>query len=253
MKAPRLLGLFFLAFLLTGCGHKKVARQKVPVPPMPQQGTGAGTSAASKQEVPAAPGHPAEKEQEAKRDYRNLKPIYVETGTASWYGTVYHNRRAANGEIYDQNGLTAAHKTLPLNSIVRVTNLSNSKDVIVRVTDRGPFVGDRVLDLSVGAAKAIGVYLPGTAKVKIEVLESPKDIDHGGKWCVQIGAFDSYNQAAKLKEKLSRRYQTAKVQQFTGPTGEWLRVRVLADDKERAYALAHETKIDEGVFVVRLD
>jgi rare lipoprotein A len=243
--------------LLTGCGRKKVVRQVPPPPPMPQEGTGAGTteSASGRNKVPAAkPEQPGETEHEAKKDYRGVKPIYTETGLASWYGTVYHNRRGSNGEIYDQDGLTAAHKTLPLNSVARVTNLSNGKDVVVRITDRGPFVGSRVIDLSRAAAKAIGVYLPGIAEVRVDVLESPKDIATGGRWCVQIGAFDSPAKAAKLKEKLTRRYTTAKVMQFTGPTGEWLRVRVPEDDKARAYEIAKETKAEEGgVFVLRLD
>jgi rare lipoprotein A len=166
---------------------------------------------------------------------------------------VYHHRKAANGEIYDQNGLTAAHKTLPLNSVARVTNLANGKDVIVRITDRGPFVGDRIIDLSLAAAKEIGSYGPGLANVRVDVLESPKDIASGGRWCVQIGAFKTYDEAAELKDKLSRRYRTAKVLQFTGPTGEWIRVRVLDDDKHRAAELAKETKTSGGVFLVRLD
>ena len=243
--------------LLGGCGRKKVARHQIPPPPpMPQEGTGAGTpeSTSGRNKVPATqPAEPGETEHEAKKDYRSVKPIYTETGLASWYGTVYHNRRGSNGEIYDQNGLTAAHKTLPLNSVVRVTNISNGKDVVVRITDRGPFVGNRVIDLSRAAAKVIGVYLPGVAEVRVDVLESPKDIATGGRWCVQIGAFDSPDKAAQLKEKLARRYRTAKISQFTGPTGEWLRVRVLEDDKARAYEIAKETKAEEGVFVLRLD
>lgn len=241
------LALICAAILFAGCDRKHVAHQQLPPPPMPQQGTITSPE--------PNPDQPEEAEQEADKDYlyRGVEPIYTETGIASWYGTVYHHRKAANGEIYDQNGLTAAHKTLPLNSMVRVTNLSNGKSVVVRVTDRGPFVGDRVIDLSLGAAKVIGVYLPGTARVRVDVLASPKDIATGGRWCVQIGAFDSYDKAAQLKEKLVRRYRTAKVLQFTGPTGEWLRVRVLEDNKQLAYEVAKETKADEGVFVVRLD
>ncbi len=86
--------------------------------------------------------------------------------------------------------MTAAHNTLPLNSIVRVVNLKSNQSTVVRITDRGPFVGDRIIDLSAAAAKAVNVYLPGTAKVRLEVLESPRPIETGGRWCVQIGAFD---------------------------------------------------------------
>ena len=239
MKTSWLIGLGLSALLLSGCGKKHVqVSRNIPPPPViaPAPQTRAQEPA---EEAPSTvPSHPA---------------LYTETGTASWYGTVYNHHRAANGEIYDQNGMTAAHKTLPINSTVRVTNLSNGKSAVVRITDRGPFVGDRIIDLSVAAAKQIGVYLPGTAKVRVDVLESPKDIESGGRWCVQIGAFDSYEKAAELKERLSRRYRTAKVLQFTGPTGEWIRVRVQDDDKQRAYALARETESAPGVFVVRLD
>ena len=103
----------------------------------------------------------------------HAKPIYVETGLASWYGPPYHHHKGANGEIYDQNALTAAHRTLPLNSVVRVTNESTKHSVMVRITDRGPFIEDRVIDLSLAAAKAVDVWRPGTAMVKIEVLSAP--------------------------------------------------------------------------------
>ena len=139
------------------------------------------------------------------------KPIYVETGLASWYGPPYHNHKGANGEIYNQNALTAAHRTIPLNSTVRVTNETTKHTVIVRITDRGPFVEDRIIDLSLAAAKAVDVWQPGTAMVKVEVLSSPAPIDEGGRWCVQIGAFQSEHEARKLKEKLQDRYATAQM------------------------------------------
>src|SRR6185295_8815809 len=101
------------------------------------------------------------------------KPISVETGKASWYGAPYHNRRSSNGEIYDMHSLTAAHRTLPLGSIVRVTNVKTGHSAVVRITDRGPFVEGRILDLSLAAAKKVDVWLPGTARVKMEVLKTP--------------------------------------------------------------------------------
>lgn len=184
----------------------------------------------------------------------DAKPIYVETGLASWYGPPYHNRRGANGEIFDMNQLTAAHRTLPLNSIARVTNVQTGHSAMVRITDRGPFIDGRMLDLSVAAAKAVDVWRPGTALVRLEVMHAPSPILAGGRWCVQIGAFDHKKEAAKLKDKLTRRYHTAQVLQFTGPTGEWLRIRVLGDDKRRAEEVLRDTKTPEGnIFLVRLD
>lgn len=175
-------------------------------------------------------------------------------GVASWYGPPYHNRKAANGEIFDMNQLTAAHRTLPLNSIARVTNLQTGSSTIVRITDRGPFIEGRMLDLSLGAAKAIDVWRPGLATVRLEVLRTPSPITTGGRWCVQIGAFTSKEEAARLKQDLMRRYRQAQVLQFTGPTGDWVRIRVAGDDKQRAQEVARDTRTSEGaVFLVRLD
>lgn len=180
--------------------------------------------------------------------------MYTQTGYASWYGPHYNKRRAANGEVFDMDSMTAAHLTIPLNSIARVTNIKTGDSVLLRITDRGPFVSDRVIDLSKAAAQKVGVYRPGTALVKIEVLESPVSIDSAGRWCVQIGGFKKAEAATELKERLSRRYTTAKVLQFTSPIGEeWLRIRVAQDDKKRAQDLIQETETDAGVYLVRLD
>lgn len=150
--------------------------------------------------------------------------------------------------------MTAAHRTLPLNSIARVTNVKTGESVLVRITDRGPFVNDRVLDLSRAAARRLSVYQRGTALVRIEVLATPAPIASGGRWCVQIGAFSDSQDATNLKARLARRYHSAKVLQFSSPTGEsWLRVRVAEDDKRRAQEVMRETKTDAGIYLVRLD
>ncbi|WP_419708406.1 septal ring lytic transglycosylase RlpA family protein [Pseudomonas sp. NFX224] len=96
---------------------------------------------------------------------------YVQSGTASWYGTKFHGQNTANGEVYDLYGMSAAHKTLPLPSYVRVTNLDNNKTVILRVNDRGPFYSDRIIDLSYAAAKKLGYAETGTARVKVEGID----------------------------------------------------------------------------------
>ncbi|PYY71512.1 septal ring lytic transglycosylase RlpA family lipoprotein [Pseudomonas jessenii] len=96
---------------------------------------------------------------------------YVQSGTASWYGTKFHGQNTANGEVYDLYGMSAAHKTLPLPSYVRVTNLDNNKSVILRVNDRGPFYSDRIIDLSYAAAKKLGYAEIGTARVKVEGID----------------------------------------------------------------------------------
>jgi len=229
--------------LLSACGGHKTARSHPPPPPTatPSQSE-PDTTAESK--TPAAPheNNPAG------------KPIYVQTGLASWYGPPYNHRRGSNGEIYDQNALTAAHRTLPLNSVVRVTNVETKHSVVVRITDRGPFIEDRIIDLSLAAAKSVDVWRAGTAQVKVEVLSAPAAIAEGGRWCVQIGAFQSEHEARKLKEKLQNRYESANVIQFTGPTGEWVRLRPQGDDKHQAEEVASKTHVKEGgVFLVRLD
>ena len=153
------------------------------------------------------------------------------------------------------NAMTAAHRTLPLGSIVRITNLKTEHSAIVRITDRGPFVEGRVVDLSLAAAKKVDVWQPGTAMVRLEVLRAPAALDAGGRWAVQIGAFDAENEASSLTSHLSRRYHTAKVQQFRSPVGDWwVRVRVLGDDRQRAEEVAHNTQTSKGaIFLVRLD
>lgn len=153
------------------------------------------------------------------------------------------------------HAMTAAHRTLPLGSILRVTNVKTGSNAIVRITDRGPFVDGRVIDLSLAAAKALDVFRPGVAKVKLEVLETPAPIESGGRWAVQIGSFSQEKAARELAEHLQRRYRTANVLKFSSPIGDWwVRVRVMNDDRERAQTLAHETETSEGsVFLVRLD
>jgi len=153
------------------------------------------------------------------------------------------------------HAMTAAHLTLPLGSIVRVTNLKTGHSALVRITDRGPFVVGRIIDLSLAAAKALDVYLPGIAKVRLEVLQAPVSLDTGGRWAVQIGSFSRQKAAAELADHLQKRYQAAKVVKFLSPVGVWwVRVRVLDDDRQRATVLAHEAETAEGsVFLVRLD
>jgi len=182
------------------------------------------------------------------------RPIYTEDGVASWYGPPYHNHRGANGQVFDQNAMTAAHRTLPMNSLVKVTNLSTGQATVVRITDRGPFIPGRLLDLSLASAKSIGVWRVGLAQVRVDVYDAPRPIEEGGRWCVQIGAFKDEEESERLKDHLLRKYTTANVIEFTGPTGHWVRIRPLNDDKERAEEIERVLKPKEGAaFLVRLD
>lgn len=135
----------------------------------------------------------------------------TQKGIASWYGPNFHSKKTSNGEIYNMYAMTAAHKTLPMNTMVRVDNLENRKSVVVRVNDRGPFVGARIIDLSNKAAHAIDMVKKGTAKVKITVLgfhakiaktaQEKQEVATVGKYYVQVGAFRRYEGAKITKRK----------------------------------------------------
>ncbi|MGJ8664632.1 MAG: septal ring lytic transglycosylase RlpA family protein, partial [Marinicella sp.] len=133
---------------------------------------------------------------------------YTESGKASWYGKKFHGRQTSNQEVYDMYKLTAAHKTLPLPSYVEVTNLKNNKKVIVRVNDRGPFVDNRIIDLSYAAAKALDFIHDGIADVHIRVIKAPKDLVSKpikqGLTYLQLGAFADKNAAYNLAKKVSQ-------------------------------------------------
>jgi rare lipoprotein A len=258
------LAVALAAVVLSGCGGKKQVRVNPPPPP-PIATPAASTptpDASAPTRAEASPQSKADKKQEkADEIARELsvpegtKPLSVETGNASWYGAPYHNRRSSNGEIYDMHALTAAHRTLPLGSTVRVTNLKTGHYTVVRITDRGPFVEGRIVDLSLAAAKQADIWQAGVAKVRLEVLRTPVPFDRGGRWAVQIGSFSDEGDARTLANHLSRRYKTAKVLSFGSPVGDWwVRVRVLQDDRTRAEEVARDTKTAEGkVFLVRLD
>ena len=252
--------------LLSACVHPKPAQVNLPAPPPPPEST------EPKESIPAAnlppykatpkPREPKPSEEtSAEADLAeptlpaNARPVATETGLASWYGPPYHNRRGSNGEVYNMHAMTAAHRTYPLGSIVRVTNVKTGHSALVRITDRGPFIPGRVLDLSLAAARKLDVWQPGVAEVKVELMQSAATAGASGKWAVQIGGFPDEPAATKLADHLKRRYQTAKVLCFNSPAGDWwIRVRVLDDDHERAQKLAAETTTHEGaVFLVRLD
>ena len=152
----------------------------------------------------------------------------VQVGLASWYGIEEHNNRAASGERFDKNELTAAHKALPMDSIVRVTNLENGRDVIVRINDRGPFVEGRIIDLSYAAAKEVDLLGPGTAKVKVEVISTPNRNDNyfKGRYIIQVGSFRDKNNAYKLKNKLSAKFDNVDVYEYSLNSNKYYRVRL---------------------------
>ena len=165
---------------------------------------------------------------------------FSQRGKASWYGKKFHGRKTANGEIYDMYAMTAAHKTLPLGTYVRVHNLKNNRSIDIRINDRGPFVRGRIIDLSYAAAKKLGVVGPGTVPVKITALGTPVQsktkkgtirsyvpLDYyKGDFTVQIGAFTDRNNAERLKQKLDLTYKNAHITTYKNGDETFYRVRV---------------------------
>lgn len=256
---PMLLVVLLAILFLSSCGHPKQAHVNVPPPPPPASTTESASTQPPESNVPPTTEGEAKSGENADLAEPTIpadtKPLSTETGFASWYGPPYHNRRGSNGEVYNMHAMTAAHRTFPLGSIARVTNLKTGHTALVRITDRGPFIPGRIIDLSLAAAHKLDVWLPGVAEVKVELMESAAAPGAPGKWAVQIGGFPDEQVATKLADHLTRRYHTAKVLRFKSPAGDWwIRIRPLDDDHDRAQKLAAETKTPEGaVFVVRLD
>jgi rare lipoprotein A len=237
------VALLLAVFLAsTGCGEKQKTQAKLPPPPP----IAVPADPKLAEPVPPAPPVPLP---------RPPKPEpWTQTGIASWYVAEPGGQRTASGEPYNGTALTAAHRTLPFQSVVRVTNVKTKKQVIVRINDRGPFVDGRVIDLSLSAAKALDMWRSGLADVKLEVLHTPAAIDIGGKWCVQIGAFRQRKGALDLKQILTARYRQLRLLDFPGATGYWVRVLVQDNDRLLAQKVANNIKVSEGgVFLVRLD
>lgn len=205
-----------------------------------------GKSISQKKSPSSTPG---QKKPATQRPYRingvKYTPIpdangFVQTGKASWYGKKFHGRKTSNGETYNMYDMTAAHKTLPMNTWVRVHNLENNKKVVLRVNDRGPFVYGRIIDLSYTGAKQIGVIGPGTAKVRVTALgratsystktKDPiafKPVDYWkGNFTAQVGAFQVKSNAENYRYKLSKMYQNAHITKFTDDRGVFYRVRI---------------------------
>ncbi len=160
-----------------------------------------------------------------KRNVRAAIPSPVvgslpEVGVASWYGHPYHGRASASGEIYDMEQMTAAHRTLPFGTWVRVFNLDNDKTVDVRINDRGPFVDNRVIDLSHAAARAIGMIGPGLARVRLEIMATPAAVT-SGFYAVQVGAFQVRANAERLRAEMEARYGSARMVLRSGEPPLW--------------------------------
>jgi len=244
-----------LALLLpaaSGCRHRQsVTQPPQQLPPPPTSGAAPGLP---ETRIPATPLPPGGISQDDLAFVASHQPILSEIGLATWYSAPYKGRRAANGEVFDDHALTAAHRTLPMGSLIVVTNLKTGQSSPMRISDRGPFVADRMIDLTIASAKAIGLYRAGLAQVRLDVYETPKPVNTGGRWCVQIGAFHKERDALRLKAQLLKLYPGSNVIEFPGENSFWVRIRPQGDDRAQAEYIARRTQPVEGnAYLTRLD
>ncbi len=228
MKNKRFYTILFMVFLFTGCSSSVDYTRHTP----PDHTSG------------GKPKHAPDKSKSYVINGKTYTPLkgskgFAQKGVASWYGEKFHGRKTANGEIYNMYAMTAAHKTLPLGTWVKVRNLLNNRSITVRVNDRGPFVDGRIIDLSYTGAEKIGIVDKGTAPVKIVALgraEKPsgggvpdkfEPVDYwSGEFSVQVGAFKVKSNAVDLKAKLSQRYDNVHITTHEDYRGTFYRVRI---------------------------
>lgn len=188
---------------------------------------------------------------------------FVQEGIASSYGRDFHGKKTSSGEPFNMQALTAAHKTLPFGVYVKVEHKRTGKEVVVRINDRGPFVGNRIIDLSEGAASRLGMLQEGIALVKISALgyksgdsyRQPSDYDQGN-YTIQVGAFTIKENAYRYMEDLKKKYGVADVQESWVNNSRYYRVRVGRFDSLRQAQSNRETyegKGFKGCFVVAVD
>jgi rare lipoprotein A len=246
VRLPALLPALVVALFVTGCSHRsqtaRVPSQSLPPSNSQHQGR-----------IPHTPLPPGGVSQDDLSFVATHRPIYTQVGYATWY-TAAKGRHSANGDVFDDRSMTAANRTLPMGALIKVTNLQTGQSAAMRISDRGPFVGDRILDLTVASAKATGIYRVGMAKVRLDVYRAPKPIETGGRWCVQIGALRSEHAATKLKKQLIKKYPDADVIEFPGDASYWVRIRPVGDNREQAeYIAGHVHTSDGEAYLTRLD
>jgi rare lipoprotein A len=215
VSLPTLLIIVF--FLLTACAprHRVVYERRMP---------------------------PPEKKEVVKGESKE-----VQYGVASWYGGEFHGRPTSSGEVYDMYQLTCAHNTLPLGTVVMVTNLENGRSLELKVNDRGPFVKERILDVSYAAAQMLGMWEKGTAPVKVEVIVP--GVEPVQRFTLQVGSFGDETNAQRLAEQLRKNFENVYVATVETLTQKYHRVRVgQFDTKDAALIIAQ--KLSEMGFKV---
>jgi len=252
--ARLLAGLALALTAMTGCRHNTT--HLPPPPPPPQQPNATETYPPQPQTPVETPVPQAETGlTQADLEYiETHKPVLSEVGMASWYRD-YKGRKQANGDPLDDDAMTAANRTLPLGSLVMVTNLKTGQSGAMHITDRGPFIEGRIVDLSIASAKAVGIYRDGIDRVRVDVYRTPKPIWSGGRWCVQIGIFTSERRALAYKRMLIRKYPRASVIDFAADRGEyWVRITPHDGDRDTAVYVTQHAHPSEGVaFLTRMD
>ncbi len=232
LTRPRGWMLAGASLALAGCHHHP---QTAYAPPPPAISPGYARSPVTGTVTPTAPRGAGGSGAGGFFDDTNGRPVLTETGMATWYYA--HGHTGSDGVRYEGSAPTAAHKTLPLGSTVRVTNLDTGQSTLVRITDRGPFAKGRIMDLSEVAAKEIGMYRAGVAHIRLEAYVHP-GADPLGRWCVQTGPFAAVKDALDLKETLVGRYRGARVAEFTGQTGYWVRIDPVTRGRSEATTIA---------------
>lgn len=245
------LSVMLLLTVTCGCASRQRVATRQPPPTAPAS-TPENTEAAAKNSSPPPPAVPRKRR---KDNSIPVAPGYTEEGEASWYGAPFHGRQSSNGEIYDMNKLTAAHRTLPFETMVRVTNQKNGKSAMVRITDRGPFVNNRIIDLSYAAARQIESIGPGVVPVRVEVLSTATD-PQAGFFTVQVGSFRDQANAERLRARLAPSYSPIFIKRYGVADGAFYRVHVgKVSGEEAAEKFGDELHAREGVvpMVIRLD
>jgi rare lipoprotein A len=248
------LALTAVVLLAAGCSHRQnMAKAPATAPPLAGS-TNSSPESSETARIPITELPRGGISRQDKKFILNHRPLFSETGEATWYTAPYKGRKAANGQVFRDDALTAAHRTLPMGSLIVVTNLKTQQSSAMRISDRGPFVPDKMLDLSIASAKSIGMYRMGTAPVRMDVYETPKPVNAGGRWCVQIGAYKSEAKAERMKAALLRAYPNANVIEFPGEASYWVRIRPHGDDRALAEQILRRVRPTEGdAYLTRLD
>lgn len=258
LRTGRLIVVLMAVVFAAGCGHKKTrvtptaTAPPVYTPPRTTTSSRPSVEPPARGSIPVTPVPEGGISSEDKEFILSHRPIFSEEGKATWY-TAARGRKAANGQVFSDEALTAAHRTLPMGSLIVVTNLKTRQASAMRISDRGPFVPTAILDLTKASARSIGIW-PGSGPVRVDVYETPKPMEVGGRWCVQIGPFTSEHKAIRFKQKLIDEYAGSRVIEFAGEKSYWVRIRPAADDREQAEEMARRLRPDEGVpYLTRLD